>query len=342
MTNFDVYEEISKLAELREKGVLTEEEFEKRKSELLAGLSSEVKKTHIGQFPTWEAFIESEAVANALEKNEGFYGEKFRKIVEKVEVGNLPIVDKASLKKVSPVLSWNWPGFLFFVFWAAYRGLEGWALYLGIYCAVVIFSAFIPGLENAVWIISFVFGLLGNALILVTLAKRYAVSEIKEEFVSKSRPSWRRAAIAVAAALVAIVIMLANDSETASLFSDEAINGTSGEQGGQATADAWGDDGSYQKEFETEFKASFRKSFAKSCENSSYEALGNRANISIAQINSLSRLVPSTCACAAKRLVEKYSVQELTDLSQNREASYLASQVKVIMDTCFDEVNRPK
>ena len=58
-------------------------------------------------------FIESENLEQAIISNSHKFRDKFRKIVDKTNVGELNIEDQNALKKIEKTISWNWYAFFF-------------------------------------------------------------------------------------------------------------------------------------------------------------------------------------------------------------------------------------
>ena len=115
-------------------------------------------------------FIESENLEQAIISNSHKFRDKFRKIVDKTNVGELDIEDQNAIRKIEKTVSWNWYAFFFNSFWAIYRKEKlGWiTLVIGMLLGplALIFPIIDKITTPYPYILMIIFGMYGNSYVL--------------------------------------------------------------------------------------------------------------------------------------------------------------------------------
>lgn len=231
--------QLAELNRLRVEGGITEEEFASLKARLMSGQSSvqprsrqEARTVSNARPQVNSRQVTSPASANstviealhsdlldaALASNAEFYRTRWLTFAERAKVSNSMIGGELEIRKMGlRQLSWNWPAFLFNIYWAVYRRVQYAWLALSIFLVGNILTAFIGTTGSVAFfvgsiVIMFVFGLLGNSLLMQSYLKNYAEGNLRVE----SHKSLPELFMAIGAAiLVGIVSVLIEAIRTA-------------------------------------------------------------------------------------------------------------------------------
>lgn len=128
----DIYDDLEKLNNLRQKGIITEEEFNNKKKEFLSkgNQSIDVKR-------------------NTSEDIYAGYNHHYQEAFKKFDAYLLECKkNKTEPKTMIKLFNWNWAGFFFGPLWALYKKCWGYAIFIIILSLLVGIPWIIPGFQG--------------------------------------------------------------------------------------------------------------------------------------------------------------------------------------------------
>jgi hypothetical protein len=227
VANSDPFEALRKLAELKDQGVLTEDEFAEQKARVLRAMSSNEPRPvadaggsgsqrtarapqnlQPGEYISWNELIASDEIGDVLKSNVERYRQKFQRIADSSGIGASALADPHTAAKIVHARSFSWAGLLLGPFWAAYRGIYLWQFILAATCIIASSEGFLPLSWGAAGNIAVYItcALFGNVLLLTALGKQAAAMEKNGVPFLGPTPSWGRASLALGAVLVSAIV----------------------------------------------------------------------------------------------------------------------------------------